>query len=221
MNLPKTLSLIGAAGLGLSALITCRAAAAEPEDAITPPSRIELFNGRDFTGWTFCLKSNAEPAKTWSVTNGAIVCTGRPTGYARTEKNYRDFQLTVEWRFTKPGNTGALVFMQEPDKVWPNCIECQGMHDHMGDFWLQGGAKANETPNMSRNGIKMLQPSNESPVGEWTTFQVVCRSNTVEIIVNGKSMNKITGCNAASGHIGLQSEGAAMEVRKVFLEPLK
>jgi hypothetical protein len=66
----------------------------------------------------------------------------------------------------------------------------------------------------------MLQPSAENPVGEWNTFQTVCRSNTVEIVVNGKSMNKITGCNSSAGFIGLQSEGGAFEVRKVYLEPL-
>jgi hypothetical protein len=133
---------------------------------------------------------------------------------------------TAEWRFTKAGNTGVCVFMQDraadasPRQIWPHCIECQGMHDHMGDFWLQGGTTCNEAVNMGKNGIKMLLPSAESPVGEWTTFQTICRSNTVEIIVNGKSMNKITGVDVSSGYIGLQSEGAAMEVRKFFLEPL-
>ena len=44
--------------------------------------------------------------------------------------------------------------------------------------------------------------------------------NTVETVVNGKSMNKITGCDVFAGGIGLQSEGAEIEVRKVFLDPL-
>ena len=66
-----------------------------------------------------------------------------------------------------------------------------------------------------------FQPSAEKPVGEWNTYQTVCRSNTVEIIVNGTSMNKLTGCNVSSGFIGLQSEGAELEIRKVYLEPLK
>jgi hypothetical protein len=82
------------------------------------------------------------------------------------------------------------------------------MHGHQGDFWLWGGVDCAEPKNMKKNGIKMLQPSAESPVGEWTHVPVhVCSSNTVEIIVNGKSMNKITGCNVSSGYIGIQSEG--------------
>lgn len=204
----------------LAALLT------RAQEATTPSGHVDLFNGKDFSGLTFYMRSNAAPEKTWSISNGLIICTGKPTGYVRTEKSYRDFVATAEWRFTKAGNTGVCVFMQDratnasPRQIWPHCIECQGMHDHMGDFWLQGGTTCDEPVNMGKNGIKMLLPSAESPVGEWTTFQSVCRSNTVEIIVNGKSMNKITGVDVSAGYIGLQSEGAEMEVRKFFLEPL-
>lgn len=193
-------------------------------------AEVELFNGKDFTGWTFYMRTNADPMKTWSIRDGVIHCTGSPTGYMRTEKKYQDFKVTAEWRFptnmVKPVNTGVLVFMQDrdpnagPKDIWPHCVECQGMHNHMGDFWLHGGLTASETPNMGKTGIKMLQPSNESPVGEWTTFQCICRSNTVEIIVNGKSMNKLTGVDVSSGYVGIQSEGGAFELRRVALEPL-
>jgi hypothetical protein len=181
---------------------------------------VDLFNGKDFSGWTFFMRSNSAPEKTWIITNGVIHCTGRPNGFMRTEKSYRDCRLTVEWRFLKPGNTGVLVDMQLPDKVWPRCVECQGMHDHQGDFWLWGGVTGREPANLKQNGIKMLQPSAEKPVGEWNTYQTVCADDSVEIIVNGTSMNKLTGCNVSSGFIGLQSEGAEIEVRKIFLEPL-
>jgi len=190
----------------------------------------DLFNGKDFSGWTFFARGNADPMKTWSISDGVIHCTGKPTGFMRTEKKYSDFKVTAEWRFptniVKAVNTGVCVFMQDraPDAptnaVWPHCVECQGMHGHMGDFWLQGGTQCDQKPDMGKNGIKMLQPDNESPVGEWTTFTCICRSNTVEIVVNGKSMNKITGVDVSSGYIGIQSEGGPFELRKVYLEPL-
>jgi hypothetical protein len=34
-------------------------------------------------------------------------------------------------------------------------------------------------------------------------------------------MNQISGCSASSGEIGIQSEGGEVEVRKMFLEPLR
>lgn len=186
----------------------------------------ELFNGKDFTGWTFFMRSNAAPEKTWAITNGVIHCTGRPPGYMRTEKSYHDYQLTVEWRFVKVAkradNTGVLVHMQLPDKVWPRCIECQGQNQKQGDFWLQGGATADGYPGDGKKGthVPMTGAPNEKPVGEWNTFQIIARSDSVETIVNGRSMNKIGGCNVSSGFIGLQSEGAEIEVRKVWIETL-
>jgi hypothetical protein len=191
---------------------------------------IDLFNGKDFTGWAFFQRGNTDPMNTWSISDGTIHCTGKPNGYMRTEKKYSDFKVTVEWRFpantTNNINTGVCVFMEDratdapTNSVWPNCIECQGMHNHQGDFWLQGGATCGEPVTQGRNGIKMPKPSAENPAGEWNTFEVICKSNAVEIVVNGTSMNKITGCNNSSGYIGLQSEGGPWEARKVTVEPL-
>ena len=54
----------------------------------------------------------------------------------------------------------------------------------------------------------MAGPPNEKPPGEWDAYQAIASGDTVEIIVNGKSMNKIPGCNVSSGFIGIQNEGA-------------
>ena len=194
--------------------------------AAQPTGETELFNGKDFTGWKFFMRSNSVPEKTWSITNGVIHCTGRPLGYLRTEKSYHDYRLTVEWRFVKVArhadNTGVLVDMQLPDKVWPRCIECQGQNQKQGDFWLQGGATADGFRGNGRKPVHvpMNGAPNEKPVGEWNTCQIIANGDTVEFTVNGRAMNKITGCNVSSGFIGFQSEGAEIEVRKVFLEPL-
>ena len=194
---------------------------AADEAPVTPAARTELFNGKDFTGWKTVMKDGSDGAAVWSVADGVIKCLGKPNGYIRTTQAYRDYKVTVEWRFTKPGNTGVLVHIHEPDKVWPRCFECQGMHDHQGDFWLWGGADCKEPKIPGKNGIKMVEKSAEKPVGEWNTYEVECSGNTIKIIVNGQLMNTATECNEASGMIGLQSEGAELEVRKVFVESLK
>jgi hypothetical protein len=194
--------------------------------AITPKEKTELFNGKDFTGWVADARTGA--ANAWSIKDGVIVCKGTPSGYLRTNDTYTQYQVTVEWRFTKSGNTGVVVHINvplpasaniRPNRTWPLCIECQGMHDHQGDFWIWSGAKVNE-PLQQTNGVIMKKPSAEKPLGEWNTYQVVCKDDTVTIIVNGTEMNKVTGCNLKEGAIGLQSEGAAIEVRKVYVEPL-
>ena len=194
---------------------------AADEAPITPAARIELFNGKDFTGWKTVMKDGSDGANVWSVENGTIKCLGKPNGYIRTEKAYRDHKVTVEWRFTKAGNTGVMVHIHEPDKVWPRCFECQGAHNKQGDFWLWGGADCKEPKIPGKNGIAMTEQSAEKPVGEWNTYEVECSGNTIKIIVNGKLMNTATECNETSGMIGIQSEGAEIEVRKIYVEPVK
>ncbi len=196
------------------------------QSVITPTNHIELFNGRDFTGWTFCMKSNADPALTWSVTNGVIHCTGKPNGYLRTTQSYSNYIVTVEWRFVKVApkadNTGVLVHMQLPDKVWPMCIQNQGKSGRQGDLFLMEGAESKEHQGMDKNTpVPMHDKSNEKPVGEWDTNVTVCAGNSVKACINGKFMNETTECTISSGFVGIQSEGGDIEIRKVFLEPLK
>ena len=58
-----------------------------------------LFNGRDLTGW---VNANCAP-ETWSVREGVIHCTGKPTGALRTTRQYENFILEVEWRHLTSG----------------------------------------------------------------------------------------------------------------------
>jgi hypothetical protein len=195
--------------------------------AEVPTAKTALFNGKDTAGWVSHLKTNALADATWSVKDGLLVCTGTPNGFLRTEKSYEQYKFTVEWRFTKPGNSGVIVHMTPPDAIWPKSIECQGMHKNQGDFWLWSGATAdNTTPQTGKSGkvfahkIARAGADAEKPAGEWNTFTVICDKDTVTILVNGKEVNKLTGANLTSGFIGLQSEGGAFEVKEAVIEPL-
>ena len=198
--------------------------AVEPE---TPTAKTALFNGKDTAGWVSHLKDGAPADQTWSVKDGLLICTGAPAGFLRTETSYRQYKFTVEWRFTKPGNTGVVVHMTPPDAIWPKSIECQGMNKSQGDFYLWSGATANNTtPLTGKDGeirgykIARAGADAEKPAGEWNTYTVICDKDSVTILVNGKEVNKATGANLTSGFIGLQSEGGAFEVKQATLEPL-
>jgi hypothetical protein len=225
MNTSTRTALACASGILLTLTFVPSHFAAEPPAAAAPTERIELFNGKDFTGWTFCLRSNAEPAKTFTMTNGVIHCIGQPFGYMRTEKSYKDYHLTVEWRFVKVAsgadNSGVFVHIQPPDQVWPKCIENQGQYQHQGDLVMMSGATCKARDTVQTRMVRATQPQNEKPAGEWNTYEVVCSGATLKNYVNGKLMNEVTECSISSGAIGLQSEGGDLEVRKVTLEPLK
>jgi hypothetical protein len=215
------MKLVPVFAVALALIPGCREAGKESV-ASTPSAKpmVELFNGKDFSGWKLFMKDGSDPAKVWSIANGVIKCVGNPSGYMRTEKPYENYKVTVEWRFITPGNTGVMVHMALPDKVWPRSFECQGMHNHQGDFWMWEGADCKEPKIPGKNGFVKTGKSNEKAPGEWNTYQVECVGSTIKIYVNGKLMNTATECNASSGFIGLQSEGAEMEVRKVTLEPV-
>ena len=194
-------------------------------DAITPTAKTELFNGKDTVGW---VVHPAETSKeTWSIKDGILACTGKPSGFLRTEKSYKQYRFTVEWRFTKTGNTGVVVHMTPPDAVWPKSIECQGMHKNQGDFYfwngatLTGGTELKDKKSGKIRGYRLgKQADAEKPAGVCNTFTTVCDGNTVTILVNGKEVNKATGTNLSEGFIGLQVEGGAFEVKRCTLEPL-
>ena len=204
---------------------------AQDDSTEYPPKHVReievpLFNGKDFTGFTFCMNGNADPLKTWSVTNGVIHCTGKPVGYLRTTQSYSNYFLTVEWRFLKvtpkADNTGILVHMQLPDKVWPQCVQVQGKHDHQGDLFLMEGAESKEHKGMDKNTpLPLRGTSTEKPVGEWNKAETVCIHNKVISFINGTLVNETTECTLNDGFIGIQSEGGDIEIRSIFLSPLK
>lgn len=216
----KVALVLGAAWFAACPLL---ALAREAEEAIEPKERIELFNGKDLSGWV--LIAGQEPQKTFTVEDGVVKCTGRPAGYMRTEKKYKNYRFVMEWRFIKPGNSGVLVHMSGKDVVWPRSLECQGAYQNQGDFWVIGGFEFKEHKaggeRVGGRRLAKLGPHNEKPVGEWNTYEIVCDGDTVLPHVNGKLMNEAHECSDTSGHICIQSEGAQWEARKICLEPLK
>ncbi len=200
---------------------------ASAQNVVTPANHIELFNDANFDGFTFCMNNNADPMKTWSVTNGVIHCNGSAVGYLRTKQSYSNYVVTVEWRFLKvtpqANNTGVLVHMQSPDKVWPPCVQNQGKSGRQGDLFVMAGAECKEHLALGKDAntpVPLRGTSNENPVGQWDTNVTVCAGNGVKAIINGKLLNEITECTVSSGFVGIQSEGADFEIRKMFVEPL-
>jgi len=193
--------------------------------------RIELFNGKDFAGWTFVLRDkDVDPASVWSVRDGVVHCKGQPYGYMRTTKDYGDFRLTYEWRWVGKGtNSGCLVFMTGEDKVMPACIEAQLGSGRAGDALGLGGASFKELKAQETKTIRVPRTKDdvEKPIGEWNRMVVVCKGASMEVWVNGEHVNKATECvdpdgkTLAKGKICLQSEGGPIEFRNIVLEPLK
>ena len=181
-----------------------------------------LFNGHDLTGWKLFVEDDSVDVNTvWSVADGVIHCTGKPSGYMRTEADYANYKLHVEWRWpAQPGNSGVLLHMSEPDTVWPKSIECQLMSGNAGDFYVIGGTDFKEHVDKSTRRVPKKADSSENPAGEWNTYEIYCRGNTIRSFVNGVLQNEATETTVSSGKICLQSEGKPIEFRNIYLESL-
>ena len=211
----------------LSATLFCVASAGLAQTTTTATNHIELFNGTNLDGFTFCMKNDVDPTKTWSVENGVIHCNGSAIGYLRTKQSFTNYILAVEWRFTKvepkKDNTGVLVHMQSPDKVWPVCVQNQGKSTRQGDLFVMAGAECKEHLALGKDAntpVAFTGDSAEKPVGEWNLNVTTCIDNRVLAAINGKVMNQITECTVSNGFVGIQSEGADFEIRRMALVPL-
>jgi len=201
--------------------------AGEAPAVVVPKEKTLLWNGTDFTGWKrFLPEASKNVEDTWSIADGLLRCTGRPSGYLRTETPYADYHLHVEWRWPeKPGNNGVLVHMSGPDVVWPRSLECQLASGNAGDFWVIGGLEhaehAQGGERVQGRRTAKLHESSEKPAGEWNQYDIICKDDWVIVLTNGVLQNLATKCSDKSGRICLQSEGAPIEYRNLWLEPLQ
>jgi hypothetical protein len=202
-------------------------AVAQADAPTVPKEKIILWNGVDFTGWKLFLPDpSADVTKTWSIDKGVLRCEGKPAGYMGTETSYADYHLHVEWRWPeKPGNNGVLVHMSGEDKVWPKSLECQLQAGSAGDFWVIGGV---ETAQHARGGNRVrgrrtikLRDSSEKEPGQWNSYDIICKDDWVVVLVNGVLQNVATECSERSGKICLQSEGAVIEYRNLWIAPVE
>jgi hypothetical protein len=185
---------------------------------------IALFNGRDLHRWHVYLEdAGADPKMTWRARDGALWCSGKPTGFIRTTEEYDDYRLTFEWRWPeKPSNSGVLLHMSGQEKIWPVCMEAQLMHKRAGDL-VGMGCDFNENKNAPGEFIRYaprLNESNEKAPGGWNTYDILCRGDTIELRINGQLQNRATGVSLRKGYIGFQSEGTPIVFRSINLTPL-
>lgn len=186
-----------------------------------------LFNGKDLTGWTFdSIDPKVNPQSVWSVSEGILICKGRPPGLMRTEKEFSNYELTVEWRWApggKPGNSGVLIHASKPKElfIWPKSIEVQLGTGNAGDLWIIGEkVTVAGTEPQGRRWVKKGQPS-EKPPGEWNAVRIRCQGAKVSVWVNGTLMNEGTDLSTTKGAICLQSEDREVHFRKVELTPIE
>jgi len=227
---------VGRALLGLTVLAVVGSGTMQAQSAAR-----SLFNGRDLRGWRLdvpAIDSNPRTASPFVVRDGKLVVRGEPRGHLITEASFRDYRLEVEYRFTgKPGNAGVLVHSSTPRALYgmfPRSIEVQMEHGNAGDFWCiveditvpdmvvrRGPRETWGITEGKARRIVNLTDGSERPLGEWNRMEIEAVGRSITVWVNGTLVNHGSDATADHGQIAIQSEGSAVEFRKVVLTPVR
>jgi len=222
------LALLGL-GLVVSSAGTTWADEAKDRAKATP-----LFNGKDLSGWSIFInhkdKSDprTDPKGVFRVEDGVIHVSGEEFGCLTTEKEFENYRLLVEFKWGEKKwpprekavrDSGILMHVVGPEKVWPRSIECQIQEHDCGDFYMVGGTSIVVDGKLEPK-YKKKSKDAEKPNGEWNTIEVVCDGDKITNIVNGVVVNEGSKASETKGRIVLQSEGAEVFYRKVELTPL-
>lgn len=194
-----------------------------------------LFNGKDLTGW---VNVNTEPS-TWSVKDGKLICSGRPIGVMRSEKQYENFVLQIEWMHMEPGgNSGVFVWSDakpgEKNRL-PAGVEVQMLeldwvklnkredfdppiaYVH-GELFGVGGVKTvpdNPRGERSKSILNLCKPR-----GQWNTYTVIAVDGVIKLAVNGTFVNGVSKATTKKGYLCLESEGAEIHFRNIQIMEL-
>lgn len=202
-------------------------------------------------GWRALGEDDFAPVNsaedTWSWRDGVLHCTGEPVSVLRTSKQYKNFELVVEWMHEKPaGNSGVFVWTT-PESIkkltdagkpgLPDGIECQILDHAFTDMMKKKGRK---TDWFGTNGdvfavrVKMtpfppLSPDGSRSFprkklakghGQWNHYYIRAINGEIRLWVNGEEVSGGTGCDPAEGYLCLESEGSPIQFRKIRIREL-
>jgi len=185
---------------------------------------VELFNGKDLTGWIGDTKG-------YVAEDGRLVC--RPGGNLYTEKEYGDFVLRFDFKLTPGANNGLGIRTPPKGDAAYVGLELQILDDTADQYknlqpWQYHG---------SVYGLVPPKRGHQKPVGEWNSQEVTARGSKIKVVLNGATIidtdlaklkqtsdihdfKKHPGMHNEMGHIGFLGHGSVVEFRNIRLKEL-
>lgn len=196
---------------------------------------VPLFNGKDLAGWKGLVENpivrakltpqqlaekqvqaDAKAKTTWSVRDGMIVFNGKGDNLCTT-RDYGDFEMIVDWRITKDGDSGVYLRGSPQVQIWDPARKDVGAEVGSGGLY-----------NNQKNPSKPLVFA-DNPVGEWNTFRIRMVGDKVTVYLNGiKVADQVTMENYwdrgqpifPRGAIELQAHGTDLAFRDIYVRDL-
>ncbi|MBW6536438.1 MAG: DUF1080 domain-containing protein [Mariniphaga sp.] len=199
---------------------------------------VSMFNGKNLDGWQGMLldgnpikiarMSDAERTKAqeeankkmfenWSVKDGQIVFNGHGANLVSV-KNYKDFELIVDWKITREGDSGIYLRGTPQVQIWDTSLVRVGAQVGSGGLY-------NNNPDNIRNPLKVA----DNPVGEWNTFRIKMIGENVTVYLNGElvvdnvRMDNYWDRNIPifkEGTIELQAHGNELTFRDIYVKEI-
>ena len=169
-------------------------------------NKVSLFNGKDLSGWKI------HGTEKWFVENGNLVCESGPDkqyGYLSTNKTYKNFELTLEFKQEANGNSGVF-FRSSIDGVKISGWQCEvaPLNHHTGGIYESYGRGWLIQPDSTKE--KYLK------TGKWNKLKLKVIGDEVTTWLNGHQMIYIKDekIGAGNGFIALQiHDGGGIKVR--------
>jgi hypothetical protein len=146
----------------------------------------------------------------------------------RSDKQYENFILEIEWRHMEAGgNSGVFVWSDaEPrGNRLPNGMEVQMLENEWykihnrtnafvsGELFGAGAVTCKpDNPRGKRSQSKELRCKGK---GEWNKYVVVCVDGVVKLAINGKFVNGVSHSSRKKGYLCLEAEGAEIHFRNI------
>ena len=173
---------------------------------VSDAQKTKLFNGKDLQGWT------AHGTEKWYVEDGYLICESGPDkqyGYLSTDKPYKNFILTLQFKQESNGNSGVFFRSSiEGTKIsgWqvevaPMDHHTCGVYESYGRGWLIQPKAEDE---------KKLKP------GKWNKMKIQVIGDEVTTWLNGHQMIQLKDekIGKGEGFIALQiHDGGGIKVK--------
>lgn len=172
----------------------------------TAQSTKKLFNGKNLDGW------KVHGTEKWYVEDGNLVCESGPDkgyGYLSTDKQYKDFVLTLKFKQEANGNSGVFIRSGiEGTKISGWQVEVAPLGQHTGGVYESYG----------REWLKQPKPEDEKHLktGEWNEMKIRVVGDELTSWLNGHEMVHLKDekIGAGRGFIALQiHDGGGIKVR--------
>jgi len=205
-----------------------------------------LFNGKNFDGWRQC-NGTTIPAN-WSIEDNAMKVTtgeGKKPGEGSNGdilygvKKFRNFELTVDWKTSKMGNSGIFFDIREVpgEPIVTGAPEVQVLDN-------KDATDNKVASHLAGSLYDMLaaDPKSSKPAGEWNTIVIKVKDGKVTHTQNGmkvveyqmwtpqwdtliahskfKSFPGFTEGISKEGFIGLQDHGYTIWFRNIKIREL-